>query len=343
MENINEPIDVESRVIEEEEHYEPIKPDEDILLCKGAVPLYVSIVEKKDDKGEVVDTIAVTTYLCKGDKEPLFVMNRVYSCKDELERASFECLPYAQYETDFVSRKIEANWIKKDLNSYTTNFQFYLPEGFEKEKSPIVYTYGIAISDKHKQKIVMNIDTFSSLLFLDKYPVTDASDNDHDLATAVVNSANIKDVNTELFVPTDLKILSIADATIQDEPLGFIEKLKAKFSKYEKVSTNIAAVVKFEKPLTNGDKEYNTLLMGLDIGVVFDNDKFKGKTIEDIENSYFTDIDEYVSSFMIPDTKIYGIDKEYTVIRATNKNKDIKVFLLDKSISEEINNKINDF
>ena len=75
----------------------------------------------------------------------------------------------------------------------------------------------------------------------------------------------------------------------------------------------------------------------------FDKSKFKGKTMSDIMETYCTDSDQYISTLNAPDSRSFGVDKEYTMIRGENKDHQSKIFLLDASILEELDQMVYEF
>ena len=106
--------------------------------------------------------------------------------------------------------------------------------------------------------------------------------------------------------------------------------------------TSIGMVVKVVR--YNGqEREVVQLLTPFDIGVEFEEEKFKGNTIASIEENYYGDSDQYVTTLTINSIEIGGIDKTYMIIRAKAKTGSTKLFLLDSSIQKELQDKINEY
>ena len=323
-------IDTTAEIIDE--NINDSSKEERVIICKNIIPFNSSIIESKTENGP---TVAVISYICKDDRDELFVINRAYNINGEEQKLAFECLPFAEFDTDYISRKIEVKWLNSSLPHYTTNFQFYMDEN-----NNSIYTYAIKSSDRKKYKINISNEIFMSILYIDKHPIVD-DDNDHDLSLAVLNGAKTFNKDSEFYIVNRADVIAIADATYREAPETFIDKIKAKFAKEELVSTNVAVKLQlfnYAKP-----DESLQLLAPFDVGVVFDDAKFKGKTIDNLEENYFEDRDQYISNLIVMDAKIYGIDKSYMIIRAINKNKESKIFLIDNVVKEQINNKINEY
>ena len=307
--------------------------DEFVITCKNAVPIDSSVVRKE---GEKTQTVANVTYLCRDEFNGLFIISRVFCVNDELEELAFESLPFSSFDSDCITQKIERYWLNCHLPRYTTNFQFYSTDDYSQ-----IYTYGIRASTGKKYKIKMSNEVFMGLLYLDKYPLEDDSDNEHDLSLAILNTSKALKQDAEFYKINKVEILEMADATCQEEPTTFFDKLKNKFSRNELVSTDIA--VKFRLYNYNNPEESIQLLAPFDVGVVFDDEKYKGTTLESIQENYLKDADQYVANLTVFEAKLYGVDKTYMIIRGENKNKEVKLFLIDDILKEQINTMINNY
>jgi len=304
--------------------------DEFTITCKNAVPVSSSVDEKDNKK------IATVTYLCKDENDSLFIINRILPVNDEFEELSFESLPFSTFDSEYITEKIERHWLNHCLPRYITNFQFYSTDDYSQ-----IYTFGIKLGDKYKIK--MSNEVFMGLLYLDRYPMKDDSDNEHDLSLAILNSAKPleSEKDAKFYKINKIEILEMADATYREEPTGFFTKLKNKFSRNELVSTDIA--VKFRLYNYNNPEESIQLLAPFDVGVVFDDEKYKGTTLESIQKDYLKDADQYVANLTVFEVKLNGVDKTYMIVRGENKNKEVKLFLIDDILKEQINTLINEY
>lgn len=303
------------------------------ITCKHAVPIRSSVTQKKDEN---LQAAANVSYLCRDEDNNLFIINRIFAIKDELEQLSFESLPFSAFETDYITQKIEYQWLTSYLPRYTTNFQFYLTNDYSK-----VYTYGIKADNGKKYKIEMSNELFMGLLYLDKYPLEDDSDNEHDLSLAILNTVRPVDADADFFRIGNVEIIGMADAAFREEPTGFFDKLKSKFSKNELVSTDIA--VEFNLINANNLEESVQLLAPFDTGIVFEQEKYKGETINNIFDNYLINDNQYVANLTVLNTRLFGVNKNFMIIRGENKNKEVKLFLIDDASKDHINNLINEY
>ena len=84
------------------------------------------------------------------------------------------------------------------------------------------------------------------------------------------------------------------------------------------------------------NKNIKQVLTTFDIGKDYPDSKFKGDTIDTIQNKYYGDSDQFVSTLTVEDTRLLGVDKQFMMVRAKNKNHKVYVFLLDVSATEKI-------
>lgn len=312
------------------------------IYCSHAFPIYTHIIKAENSN------IIAMSYLCRDGDDNLFILNRAYTVPEDAEEdiLAFECLPFAEYETDHITRKLQFKWLNNYLPHYTTNMKFYVDPYFTKNNSSAVYTYAVDSKDNKKIKVTMPLEVYVSILFLDKYAETDC-DSDHDLDLAIVNGAIDHTEDASFFIVDDVDIVSMIDATVQkEESSNILEKIKSKFTSKEELvqnNTNVAMVLKISRTNSEGNKETVQLLSAFDIGKTFDKSKFKGKTVDNIQDEYFKDGDQYSSTLIISEAKLYGVDKTYMVIRGVNNNKKSYIFLFDTLVIEDIKNKMDKF
>jgi hypothetical protein len=187
----------------------------------------------------------------------------------------------------------------------------------------------------------MSNELFMGLLYLDKYPLEDDSDNEHDLSLAILNTVRQVDKDADFFRIGNVEIIGMADAAFREEPTGFFDKLKSKFSKNELVSTDIA--VEFDLINANNLEESAQLLAPFDTGTVFEQEKYKGETINNIFDNYLINDNQYVANLTVLNTRLFGVNKNFMIIRGENKNKEVKLFLIDDASKDHINNLINEY
>lgn len=289
--------------------------------------------------------IGTLCFLCRDEDDKLFVLNKNIVILSEDDKINMECLPFAEGEFDFYSRKIACNTVNMYLDSYVSEFKFYVDDKFATSDNPVIYTYAINPRDNSNVRINMSPDTFSCIAFIDDYAKA-GIDNEHDLALACIAGSKVLEDNVEIAVVDSIsKIESMAPAVVEDEPMSWFEKIKNFFTRknIRYHSTSIGMVMKVFRYIENV-KEIYYILTPFDVGVEFDESKFGSTTVKDIQNSYFGDADQFVSTLLISNIHIYGAaDKDYMVIRGKNKNKKVKLFLFDTSTKKELEKMINEY
>lgn len=183
----------------------------------------------------------------------------------------------------------------------------------------------------------MNSEIYCAMKFIDDYIFNTMIENEHDLQLAtIVGSKENNDV--EFFVVDSIENI-VNMVSTKKKPKG-IEAIKSIFDR--EADTNIGLVFRASRT-TPEKKEIVSILTPFDIGVELDKSKFKGDTVEDLENNYFGDSDQYVATLIINDTHIEVVDKSYMVIRGKTKNGTTKIFLLDNAIKNDLIKKIKDY
>lgn len=357
MENNQEIVDGEFReivdeaadslVVEEESTENTDNEEKEVhpyLFIKTATP-YKILLTKKDGK-----TIATLILLCRDRHDKLFVIDKNNILTSEDQKDIVECIPFTAEESAFGNEKICTNLVLNYLDNYIiTDKNFFIARDHLLDTNPYMT---ITLTDvKTKEEVVAEIhpDTFSAISFIISY-INESIINEYDLALATVISGKEKteNDNVELFEVCDIeKVVAMAPAECDPElkpHKSLFEKLKSFFKREKEVkhSTSIGVVLKVSR-YKNGNKEIVQLLTPFDIGVEFDESKFKGTTIAGIEKDYFGDGDQYVSTLITHSVTIDGLDKTYMMIRGKSKNGDIKIFLLDSTVTKDLKEKINEY
>lgn len=310
------------------------------IFIKSIVP-YKLIFEKNNSGREV----ALLIYLCTDDNDELFIIYSKTYIKDEEHKEFLSLIPFAEDEDiDFINQKACMNLIMASLPSYTCDMNFTLTYEESKSEDPVLTTDITNLKTGEKIKAAINSNNFTAVAFINNY-LKEMITNEHDLSLATVAGFKSKnDIKAEFFNVHLIEVLAMAPAEVEYPDESFIDKLGSLFGKKNKVkySDSLAVVARFSRP-KSGDVESYTVLIPFNVGVEFDEEKFKGETVENIENTYYSDGDQYVSTLYIDDCHIYGIDKAFTVIRAKSKNGDIKIFLLDTYANKSLKEKINEY
>lgn len=277
-------------------------------------------------------------FLCRDNNNNLFVIMKNFNSTE----INSNIIPFAEdTEFDFASRKIVCNSLRNYLDCYTVDMQFYVEDNFASDKNPTVYMYGTSNSEDGLKttKLEMSSNVFTCINFVNEY-VKDNIECEHDLALATVAGSKITN-SAEFFVVDKVEVVSIVPAIMPKTKFRkFVDKIKG----VKEITTNIAMVIKVTRFIDKDLKESDYILTTFNASRVFDEDKFKNKSIEDIQNTYYGDSDQYISTLLTMDTRLLGaIDKNYMIIRGKNKYKNLKIFLFDDTIVEELNRLINEF
>ena len=312
-----------------EDIHEEVEP---YIVAKTVTPFNIAINEKSKKK------IATIYFLCRDEDDKLFIIDRNLILESEEDALMIESLPFTEdLENDFVSNKILTRSLNAYLPAYIIDMKFYINDGFEKDSNPTLYTYGVNVNTKENIKIKMSADIFACMAFVDSY-IFDGVDCEYDLALATVAGSKIIDPPAEFFLIDKIEsIVSMANAVVNKKK-GFFD-----FFKKKDLGTTVGIVLKLNRFISKDEKETVSLLTPFDVGVTFDESKYRGKTIEQIQDEYYGDSDQYVATLNITNIRLYGIDKEYMIIRGKNKDKKVKLFLFDASMKEELNHLINTY
>lgn len=311
------------------------------IFIKTITPYKITF-SKKDNRD-----IAIIVYLCRDDYDNLFIIDRNIVIKNEDHMSNLECIPFAECkEYDFINDKICTQLMMGHLDNYICDMKFSINKEDIKGSDPVMRTTLTNVKTREFKEAAIGADTFAALKFIDTY-IEENIINEHDLALAVVaGSKDNQNKTVEFFIVDSIeKIVAMAPAIVElKEKKSIWQKIKDFITGAEEVehSTSVGMVIKMGR--YNGqEKEIVQLLTPFDIGVEFDEDKFKGNTISSIEENYYGDADQYVTTLTINSVEIGDIDKTYMMIRAKAKTGAIKLFMLDYSIQKELQDMINEY
>lgn len=311
------------------------------IFIKTITPYKITF-SKKDNRD-----IAIIMYLCKDDNDKLFIIDRNIVVRDEEHLLDLECIPFAESkEYDFVNDKICTQLMLGNLDNYICDMKFSIDKEDIKSSSPILKTTLTNVKTKENKIATIGADTFAALKFIDTY-IEENIINEHDLALAVVaGSREYADRMVEFFVVDSIeKIVAMAPAVVEiKEKKSIWKKIKdfITFTEETEYPTSVGMVIKISR-FIGQEKEIVHLLTPFDVGVEFDEDKFKGNTISSIEDNYYGDSDQYVATLTVNSVEIGGVDKTYMMIRAKAKTGATKLFLFDYSVQKELQDKINEY
>ena len=333
-----EEVKEENSVVTEETPIPPSESEEvenekEYLILKTATPYNATVINAH---GIDVGTIY---FLCKDGDDKLFIIMRNYILDSEEDKMSILDLPfYHDYDEEFASGKIVNSLLNQCLDTYVSGMEFSVDDSFKKSSNPSVYLKASSISTKEEVTIKMTADIFSCMAFIDSY-IFDKVDNEHDLTLATVAGSKLIDTFVDFFVVDKIEsIISMAPAEVHVKRKGLAKLFGAKNKKY---NTTLGIVLKVSRYISNDEREIAHILTPFDVGVEYDESKFRGNTIDNIQNNYYGDSDQYVGTLMISNIRLLGVDKEYMVIRGKSKDKRVKIFLFDSSVQQELKSLID--
>ena len=295
--------------------------DEKARTIRSATP-YIINTNKKDNM-----TIATLSFLCVLENDKIITICRNFLIHDEDEEDILKLIDF-HADSEFINNKICYNFIAKYLPSYFSAFNF---KANPKEDKNLVTLECVNITNRSEMiNFRMTSETYVCMSFIDDYVFKGEVENTYDLSLATVAGSKKND-NIEFFVVESVEDIISMVSTAQ-KPKG-LDALKNLFSKDE--NTGIGIVFRVSRTV-DGNKETVSILTPFDIGVSLDKSKFKGDTIESIQENYYGDADQYVSTLLIDEVHLYDIDKDYMVIRGKNKSGKYYVFLLDNNMKQKL-------
>lgn len=333
----NHPDTFEIVDVETVESQEEVAAD---IFIKTITP-YKIIFTKKDNKD-----IAILMFLCRDDNDKLFIIDRNIIINDEDHLDNIKCIPFAEDEFDFENEKICYNLLMGYLDNYICDMKFEISKEDINKPNPLLKTTLTNVKSRETKLATIRANTYAALKFIDSY-IDENIINEHDLALATLSGSKDNENSVEFFLVDSVeKIVAMASASVDlnTKKKNPFTKIKLSFSKNKKNNhnTSIGIVIKVSR-IVGTEKEVVQLLTPFDIGIEFGPKKFKGITIPWIEDNYYGDSDQYVSTITINSTRLEGIDKNFMIIRGRSKNGSIKLFLLDSSIQKELQDMINEY
>lgn len=322
--------------------------DDTVVNIKTATPYNIQIINHDPDNGKYGK--AIVTFLARKDtgtdKDQLITFSIGYQLTKENEDFICDLDCVEDDEIEFIGRRILNKSLINYLDSYIIfDLTFTSEDKFDKDEDPHFLVDVVEANTKQNKQLRMTADIASCVMFIDSY-IKDMIENEHDFMLATTAGSKVSQSPAKIFVVDSVEsIVEMAGAVIDDvyEGKNPFKKIVNKIKKPKRVySTTVGLVLKVSR-FVDGNKETDFILSPFDVGAEFDNEKFRGKTIEDIQGKYFGDADQYVSTLMIPEAHIKGVDKSYMVIRGKNKSSELKLYLFDHSAQEAIKHLIDTY
>ena len=275
-------------------------PVMETIKITQVTPMTIMTTKSPDGKD-----IAAFVLLCKDQMaDKTFTLTHNYIIENAEQKKQIERNPIHD-NVNYISKRLTANMIMNTIPGYITDFGFYFNKDgvnpYEK-----FYMFGVPNVEDSKAiiKFEFNPEIFSVLAFLDDYIVSDCH-NIHDLQIATVAGYQQSGtLVTTHFIDTVDSIVSLAASDDKD-------------------STDLAVVFKIMEFDSVDSKTVYKILTAFDFDKKYPKKKFRGYTMEKMEEEYGKDIVQY-------------LDKDYLIIKAKNKDGICKLFFIDNDVQRRI-------
>ena len=308
---------------------DPVEKTE--INIKTITPL--DITTHEDDEKKLY--FATLNLLATTSDDTMIIVSKNYYANDSLD-LEFTKLNPLSVEDQFCNRNITDHVLFANLPRILTELEFSVDEDYATNDNPVVSCLGRRIdienpvsADHTDTKLEFTAEAYSAVTFLDDYIMAGDS-NEYNLSMATCVGSKYPDEPVTFFKTDDItSIATMCRAEKKDT-----NPFKKLF--HREKNTSIGLVINCMRYKPDKSIETVSLLTTFDIGKDYPDSKFKGDTIDIIQDKYYGDADQFVSTLTVEDTRLLGIDKQFMMVRAKNKNHKVYVFLLDVSATEKI-------
>lgn len=334
-------------------------------MIMWATPMALRVRGRKNNNSALY--IASLTFLCVDGCDNFFTVTRNFLLENVMEN---EALKELDLHIDNLGTNIKicVDQIINRSKCYVSEFDFQIHSVEDK----VIYLPCYESGSGEEKVFELNADCYMGLKYIEDmiYRCAVGEDTFFNFATLIASKGAF---STGFFEIQDIDGV-IALASGKRTPRGFFAKIKSIFSK-DKGSDNLAVVIKGRRrppkpwPQYDGNPTYDaetrarkdkeaeekaqreweameddevTLMMPYSTdGVFYKKDKFKGMTIELMENAYYGTEEQYSTTLTNYNCVIGG--KNYTALRGKNKAGDVQIFLLDDDNMAKLNKLIEEF
>lgn len=318
-----------NNIPEEDVTPDPVEKTE--INIKTITPL--DITTHEDDEKKLY--FATLNLLATTSDDTMIIVSKNYYANDSLD-LEFTKLNPLSVEDQFCNRNITDHVLFANLPRILTELEFSVDEDYATNENPIVSCLGRRIdienpvsADHTDTKLEFTAEAYSAVAFLDDY-IMNGDSNEYNLSMATCVGSKYPDEPVTFFKTDDItSIATMCRAEKKDT-----NPFKKLF--HREKNTSIGLVINCMRYKPDKSIETVSLLTTFDIGKDYPDSKFKGDTIDTIQDKYYGDADQFVSTLTVEDTRLLGVDKQFMMVRAKNKNHKVYVFLLDVSATEKI-------
>lgn len=308
---------------------DPVEKTE--INIKTITPL--DITTHEDDEKKLY--FATLNLLATTSDDTMIIVSKNYYANDSLD-LEFARLNPLSVEDQFCNRNITDHVLFANLPRILTELEFSVDEDYATNDNPIVSCLGRRIdienpvsADHTDTKLEFTAEAYAAVAFLDDYIMAGDS-NEYNLSMATCVGSKYPDEPVTFFKTDDITSIATMCRAEKKDPNPF----KKLF--HREKNTSIGLVINCMRYKPDKSIETVSLLTTFDIGKDYPDSKFKGDTIDTIQDRYYGDADQFVSTLTVEDTRLLGVDKQFMMVRAKNKNHKVYVFLLDVSATEKI-------
>ena len=308
---------------------DPVEKTE--INIKTITPL--DITTHEDDEKKLY--FATLNLLATTSDDTMIIVSKNYYANDSLD-LEFTKLNPLSVEDQFCNRNITDHVLFANLPRILTELEFSVDEDYATNDNPVVSCLGRRIdienpvsADHTDTKLEFTAEAYAAVTFLDDYIMAGDS-NEYNLSMATCVGSKYPDEPVTFFKTDDITSIATMCRAEKKDPNPF----KKLF--HREKNTSIGLVINCMRYKPDKSIETVSLLTTFDIGKDYPDSKFKGDTIDTIQNKYYGDSDQFVSTLTVEDTRLLGVDKQFMMVRAKNKNHKVYVFLLDVSATEKI-------
>lgn len=298
----------------EETQVEENKKDD--YRIESIVPFSMTVTDNPHNPGSKISSLF---YIAKSKSGITFALYTSYLLENDYEEEQIRYNYPFHVDNNFTSFRVVQNMIINSYDIFVTDFKFT----YNKDIKDYKFSIKALRQDKEgvHETVQFNMisDVFASIKYIDSYAY-DISINNHELSLASI-TANDDVPNTD---PTKIVVVDKIDRIVA-------------MSQIRKSTTyGIEYIVKTE------DDEKYTLLSVFNLGHKFNKKKFKGMSIDKLNNTYLKEADQYLQMFS-DFCKFENIDKEYLIIKARNKDNTTRMFMMDTTIRTELQSLIGEY
>ena len=326
-------------IFNEENQYADVETtDTNVYTIKGIAPLCI-----KNRKNEEGINVATLTILAADTNDNVFTLNRNYILDNPTDEETIKKIDF-HLDNMFINMKSVNSLLLTTVPCYMTDLEFDI-HSFDDNEACICV---LDAATKTKKTYSMNPEIFTALTFIDSYIVNGEAATDTTKRDLSIMSTSAVKPGDAYMYPVDMVVgvQGIAN-TIPEKP----EKKKSLFG-LKKNSTDdvadntcIAVAFKVKRMPTTDDSiiEDCSILTTFDIGLKFTEDKYKGNTVESLQETYYGEDNQFVSTTLIENASIQNSGRKFMLIRARNEAGDIRVFLLGNDVIKELINMIKNY